>query len=80
MEYMYVATAAISAGVAIWKMWQSGKKGKILSAVIKGIEDSAKYMPKADLTKVKSAITNKALKYGVEDALHKLVKLVTRKE
>lgn len=75
--YFFVAAAAISAIIAIWKNW---KKGTILESIIKGVEDSAKYVPQKDLRKVKSVISEKAEEYGVGKALYKVVKMLTKEE
>ncbi len=73
--YIFVAAAAITAFIAIWK---NASKGTILKAVIKGVEDSAKFVPAKDLKKVKSVITEKAEEYGVGSALGKVVKYLTK--
>lgn len=75
--YIFVAAAAVTAIIAIWKNFN---KGTILASVIKGVEDSSKFIPKEDLQKVKNVIANKADEYGVGSALSKIVKLLTRKD
>lgn len=75
--YIFVAVAVISAIVAILK---NAKKGTILKSIIKGVEDSSKFVPKKDLKIVKNLISEKAKKYGVGNALNKIVQLLTKKE
>lgn len=72
--YFFVFAAAVSAIIAIWKNYN---KGNILASVIKGIEDSAQYVPEKDLEKVKRMISGTAEEYGVGKALSKIVKLLT---
>lgn len=74
--YIFVAAAAISAIIAIWKNFN---KGTILASVIKGVEDSVNFMPRKDLKVIKDSIAEKAEEYGVGKALNKIVKVLTRK-
>ncbi len=75
--YFFVAAAAISAIVAIWK---NAKKGTILKSIIKGVENSSKYVPKEDLKIVKNLISESSKKYGVGFALNKIVQLITKEK
>ena len=74
---LFVAAAAISAIVAIFK---NARKGNILKAVIEGIEESVKRVPDSALKSVKAVIAEKAEKLGVSEALDKIVQVLTKKK
>ncbi len=80
MEYIFVAAAAISAIVGIVAAWKNGKKGTILKSIIKGVEESSKFVPAGDLKIVKNLISERAKRYGVGSALQKIVNLITKEE
>ena len=75
-EIIIIAASVISTGIALYK---GTKNGTMLKAVVKGVEKSAQHVDTASLTIVKNQIQDKATEYGLKNALHKVVKKITRR-